>query len=306
MPRPAPAATRAAELLTLLAGHPTESFSLAELSRRLDVGLGSTHALAHALAEMGYVQRDPVDLNWSLGPSLVAVGDAAARRHPSIPRARVALHELACRYGLRGLLTALLDTRLLILHEVGVSRTGAAAERTTVGQRLPAVPPVAAIHVASASAEVRAAWLKLAPPAHRSAFEHLLQEVRTTGWVVRFGQRYQPRLRRSLRQLQEEPYADAAQAAVRDAVGDLADPDAVGTTIDARRTYDVVNLAVLAGSPATTTTTATASEGGVGAGAGDSGGLVGLYLVDFPPTITGAELRPIVADLLAITKELKP
>jgi DNA-binding IclR family transcriptional regulator len=290
MPRPAPAASRAAELLNLLAAHPTESFSLAELSRRLDVGLGSTHALAHALAEMGYVQRDAGDMSWSLGPSLVAVGDAAARRHPLIPRARAALHDLACRYGLRGLMTSLLGTRLVILHEVGVLRVGP-VERTTVGQRLPAVPPVAAIHVAYAGADARAAWLDLAPPVHRSAFEHLLAEVRAAGWLVRFGQEYQPRLRRSLRQLQDEPYADEARAAVRDAVGDLADPDAVGTAIGAQRTYDVVNLAVLAGAP-----TVEAD--------GASGTSVGLYLVDFPSTVAGAELQPMVRDLRRLAEDL--
>lgn len=286
MPRPAPAATRAAELLNLLAAHPTESFSLAELSRRLDVGLGSTHALAHALAEMGYVQRDPDDLSWSLGPLLVAVGDAAARRHPLIPKARAALHDLACRYGLRALLTALQGTRLLILHQVGTGvdrppppRSGTA--RTTVGQRLPAVPPVGAVHAAHAGSEVQRAWLDMAPSEHRADFERLLKDVRATGWVVRFGQRHQPRLRRSLRQLQDEPYADAAQEAVRDAVGELADPDAVGTSLDPRRTYDVVNLATLAGS-------------------------VGLYLVDFPPTITGAALQPMIDDLLDLAAELTP
>lgn len=285
MPRPAPAATRAAELLNLLAAHPTESFSLAELSRRLDVGLGSTHALAHALAEMGYVQRDPDDLSWSLGPLLVAVGDAAARRHPLIPRARAALDDLACRYGLRGLLTALQGTRLLILHQVGTGvdrpppRSGTG--RTTVGQRLPAVPPVGAVHVAHASDDVQRTWLDMARSEHRADFERLLKDVCATGWVVRFGQRHQPRLRRSLRQLQDEPYADAAQEAVRDAVGELADPDAVGTSLDPGRTYDVVNLATLAGS-------------------------VGLYLVDFPPTITGAALQPMIDDLLNLATELIP
>ena len=88
VPRPAPAAWRAVQILELLTTHAVDSFSLSEIARRLSLNVASTHTVLAVLEEAGYVVRHPTRKTYGLGPSLVAAGDAALRRYPAIDAAR--------------------------------------------------------------------------------------------------------------------------------------------------------------------------------------------------------------------------
>lgn len=271
MPRPALSATRSTMVLDLLAAHPDQPLSLSEVARRLDINASSAHAVMHALADVGYVQRDE-ELLWSLGPALVVIGAAASRRHPLIARARAALSELAEEHDLEGLLTTWMGDELLILESV--RRAGPVA---TVGQRLPVIPPVAAIHVAHARADAQATWLESAPRRLRAAYRQLLDEIAVTGWVARQDQAPQPRLRRSLRHLQTHPTDRSAREAVADAVAALEQPASVLTEFSSRRSYDLAHVASLA----------TAS----------SGASVGMYLVGFSGPVRGTDAEALATAL---------
>src|SRR5215211_4705039 len=74
---PSPAVLRACDLLEHLAAHPSESFSVSELARSVEVPRATCDSVLLALADRGLVHRDP-DLRYSLGAGCRALGDAAA------------------------------------------------------------------------------------------------------------------------------------------------------------------------------------------------------------------------------------
>src|SRR4051794_16756689 len=95
MPRPALSATRAVAVLNFLAAHPRDSFTLSDLSARLDINLASAHSLLAALTDAGYVVRDARQRTYGLGPTVDALGIAALERHAVIDLARDAARQLA-------------------------------------------------------------------------------------------------------------------------------------------------------------------------------------------------------------------
>ena len=84
MVRPAPAASRAVEILYYLTAHPRRAFTLSELVRALGINVSSAHAILAVLTDTGLVIRDPVHKTYVLGPALAAVGFAALDQHPSV------------------------------------------------------------------------------------------------------------------------------------------------------------------------------------------------------------------------------
>jgi DNA-binding IclR family transcriptional regulator len=265
MARPALSARRSTEVLNLLAAHPDETFTLSNLARRLEINVSSLHAVLHALGDEGYVRRDPQSMTWSLGPVLVALGEAAARRHPLLELARHELAVLAGSLGVEGLLTAVAGDYLVILESVGRATDG----RTTVGQRVPIVPPVAAVHMAVSAEDVQRGWLASAPARARPALRQLLADVAATGWAARVGTDPQPRLRRALAQRQDHPHGPDADDEIADVVRELADPASVVSSFEPRRRLEIAHLASPVVEP--------------------DGGVLGLYLVGFGAGITGRD-----------------
>src|SRR5258708_37627648 len=87
MPRPALSGDRALQVIDVLVAHPTQRFTLTELSRRTAINPASAHALLAVMLRAGYVQRHPEHKTYTLGPALVAAGDTpAAARAPPRPR----------------------------------------------------------------------------------------------------------------------------------------------------------------------------------------------------------------------------
>src|SRR4029079_18989374 len=80
MARPAPAIGRTIALLNFLAAHPDEAFGLSELARRLDINKATAHAMLATLTASGYLLRHPTTKSFTLGPALIAVGNAAGGR----------------------------------------------------------------------------------------------------------------------------------------------------------------------------------------------------------------------------------
>ena len=56
MPRPALSADRALQVIDVLVAHPTQRFTLTELSRRTSINPASAHALLAVMLRAGYVQ----------------------------------------------------------------------------------------------------------------------------------------------------------------------------------------------------------------------------------------------------------
>ena len=111
MARPAPAASRAIQILDLLVTHPTERFTLTELVRRTGMSLGSAHATLAVLEGSGHVSRNTTSRAYSLGPALVVAGVVALEHHPAIDAARQVIEPLAAELGVE----VLVNTARLVL-----------------------------------------------------------------------------------------------------------------------------------------------------------------------------------------------
>ena len=84
MARPAPGADRSVAVLELLADHPDERFTLSEVARRCGLNKATAHALLSALTAHGILLRHPEEKRYSLGPRLIAIGDAAHRGYAEL------------------------------------------------------------------------------------------------------------------------------------------------------------------------------------------------------------------------------
>lgn len=184
MPRPALSATRATHVLSQLAVHPDGQWTIAELSRTLDINLSSLHAVLATLEAEGFVRRDPVSRSYRIGPSAAALGIGALRSQPVITSAEHDLDGLARELGLEGFVTAAGGATIVVLARVGHHRPSSPSLR--VAQRIPLVPPLGAVFVAWADDAERNAWLESASPAdtERDLRDETLRVVRGRGYAV--------------------------------------------------------------------------------------------------------------------------
>ena len=180
MTRPALSATRAVAVLNFLAAHAAEEFTLTDLAAKLAINLASAHALLVVLTDAGYVTRHQRLRTYSLGPSVVALGNAALERHPAIEHAHQEARRLSGELGLGVAVTALAGNDILFLERVGEHRPRDIGVQ--VGQRVPLVPPVGAVFVAWHDAE---SWLARAD--NRQDMEEVLADVRSRGWAAALG-----------------------------------------------------------------------------------------------------------------------
>lgn len=274
MARPAPAVERTTAILDFLAAHPSEPWSLSELSRRLDLNKATAHSLLSALTDAGYLVRHPSRKDYALGPALIGVGRAALEQFPVVDFARPEMRRLADELGLECLASAAVDGEMVILERAGTPRPLGVS--VAVGQRLPIVPPFGTAFVAWEGADAVTRWLRRAGPSTTEAelaqYEAALRAVRERGYSVTLEADTHVRLGRVL--------ADRGRA--RDDVGALVDElgheEYLLIDLDPGRSYRVNHL---------------------GAPVFDASGQVAILLVllGFRGTLSGAEV-PALAERL--------
>lgn len=173
-------------MLNFLAANAPEQFTLSDISDRLDINLASTHALLNTMEDEGYVVRHPRLRTYSLGASVVALGNAALQSHPAIACANDEAHQLSTELQLSVAVTARAGEDIVFLGRMGEHR--ARDIEAYAGQRIPLSPPVGAVFVAWGDAQ---AWLAMA--ADQAEMESVLDEVRMRGWAASFEpDHYQP------------------------------------------------------------------------------------------------------------------
>lgn len=160
MARPAPGADRSVAVLELLASHPDERFTLSEVARRCGLNKATAHALLNALSEHGVLLRHPGEKRYSLGPRLVAIGEAARHGYTAIDFVGPVLDRLASTTGLWARAWQMADDQMAVVASAG--GPGGADPLTL---RLPAAPPVGALFVAWSDDPTIEAWLARAATA---------------------------------------------------------------------------------------------------------------------------------------------
>lgn len=200
MARRTPAVERAVAVLNHLAANQDESFTLSELSRDLDINKATAHALLATLVDASYLVRDEEDKTYSLGPALIAVGNAAVEGFPAATLAEEPMRRIADEFDLECVASAAIGDEIVILVSVGSGRPIGMNIRP--GMRLPLVPPLGTVFVAWEGRERIDHWLSgLGPGADAADFERYrsaLDVVRERGFSVGLGGDEQQRLVESL------------------------------------------------------------------------------------------------------------
>lgn len=200
MVRRAPAVERAVAVLNRLAQEPQQRWSLSDLARELDLSKATAHAVMTSLVETGYVARDDEDKTYSLGPALIAVGNAAQSAFPGARVAQGQMDQLAARFDLEVIASTAIGEEIVILARSGNPRPLGIDVRP--GQRLPLVPPLGTVFVAWADEHEIEGWLaKLGPDAtetDREAARDALRIVRERRFSVALGGERQQRIVREL------------------------------------------------------------------------------------------------------------
>ena len=176
---------RAVDLLDLLAAHPTESFLMSELCRRVGINGASAHAVLGVLERAGYVDRHPRNRTYTLGVGAFVIGQASMRQHPAVTVAAPEIEALSTALDVEVIVAAQVGDSLVYLDSAGRPRSGAGFR---VGQRVPCVPPYGTVHVAwSTEAEI-ADWLQRAPTpltdAQRAEQLTVLTAIRRRGYAI--------------------------------------------------------------------------------------------------------------------------
>jgi DNA-binding IclR family transcriptional regulator len=94
MTRSSPGVRRVAAILNFMASHPGQAFALSDLVRALKLSRATCHALLTGLVEVGYLYR-ATDKSYVLGPSLAAIGRAAAEHSSPMQIAQPEMRQLA-------------------------------------------------------------------------------------------------------------------------------------------------------------------------------------------------------------------
>jgi DNA-binding IclR family transcriptional regulator len=186
MSRRAPAVERTVAVLNYLASHPGERFSLSEIARDLGLSKATLHAILGALTETGYLVRDPAQKTYALGPTLVALGNAAVASFPAVDCALPEMQSLTDELGLDCVASAAIGDEIVVLARTGALRPFGV--NVQPGQRLPLVPPLGTVFVAWARPERVDRYLSAlgptVPAARRARHREAIAAVRERGFSV--------------------------------------------------------------------------------------------------------------------------
>ena len=164
--------------------------------RASGINVASCHAILAALAARGYVRRDPEQKTFSLGPVLVAAGEAALRSQPMLARARDVALDLARDLAVPVLLTAAVDDEMVGIFSL--PDPSGHRPKLATGERRPMVPPLGAPFVAWGGEEAIAAWLVRGGHAGEAGFaadqRRALGLIRARGFQVLLRNPDSPRL----------------------------------------------------------------------------------------------------------------
>ena len=213
MARRAPAVERAVAVLNYLSSHPGERFSLSEIARDLTLNKATLHAILGALTDAGYLSRDPEQKTYSLGPALVALGNAALGTFSAADYALPEMQALTEELGLDCVASAAIHDEIVILARTGTPRPFGI--NVVPGQRLPLAPPLGTVFVAWSDDDAIDRYLaRVGPPSSTQRLERYrraITAVRARGYSVGLEGPPPPRARDSHR----GPHAPTLEESVR-------------------------------------------------------------------------------------------
>src|ERR1044072_4479692 len=115
--------SRVLDVITLLAAHPMEDFSLAEIARQLEMSKASAHRLLVTMADADFLARNARHKTYSLGMGLLAVGQAALQKYPGLDFARSEIAKLSIELNVQCSAAAMIGGDLQILAREGTPQS---------------------------------------------------------------------------------------------------------------------------------------------------------------------------------------
>ncbi len=244
MARPALSAARTTDILDLFAAFPGRAFTMSEIIKATGINVASCHAVLSVLTQRGYLSRREGDKNYTLGPALLCVGQAAFQALPLAVRAREAAARLFEELQTPVLLSTIAGDEILSLAAFATSDGRSTGLR--VGQRAPLIPPNGAHFLAWASEPDISAWLARSANQDEANIDSLratLALVRQRGFQVTLRTSTKTELAMLMAQMAtgQPPldYKTQVTHALSDASWPLSQPE----TIEPGESYDIVLIA---------------------------------------------------------------
>ncbi|EHB53545.1 transcriptional regulator, IclR family [Mycolicibacterium rhodesiae JS60] len=230
-----PPTGRVIAVMEMLGADPGRQFSLAEISRRLDISRATGHAILATLVAHEWVTRDPRSARYAWGPAIASLAKPA-------DLFRGELEELAAATGTQVYLARREANSLVIIDVTGESLT---APRIGRGARTPFVAPFGRDYVAWSNPEAQRAWLEaIGQPsdALRTRISAVLTETRDRGFVVERLTREYLRVYSALQALSGDGEVDAITAQLARAFADLSVIDVLPSELGAGATHSIATV----------------------------------------------------------------
>jgi DNA-binding IclR family transcriptional regulator len=177
VPRRAPAVERVIAVLNLLAAHPGQADTLSDIARDLSLNKATLHALLWALTETGYLFRDPQTKSYTLGPALIALGNAATEGSTVVQAAKPEMEALRAELGFDCICSAAIQDEIVILARTGRPRPFGI--NVLPGMRVPLAPPLGTVFVAwSPDAEIERYLARVGPVGSSKQLDHYRRAVK--------------------------------------------------------------------------------------------------------------------------------
>lgn len=148
-------------ILELMAAHPVERFTLSEVARRCSLNKATAHALLAALSQRGILLRHPDEKRYSLGPRLVAIGEAAQRGYTATDFAPAVLHRLSMATGRWARALVRRGDAVTVIAQTRIPADVDPLDPVA----LPLIPPLGAVWMAWSDRHSIEAWLARATTA---------------------------------------------------------------------------------------------------------------------------------------------
>jgi DNA-binding IclR family transcriptional regulator len=242
MPRSSPATARVVAVLNFLADNPRQFFSLSELARQLNLNKATAHGLLNGLAEAGYVFRNPADKSFSLGPAVVALGQAAvAPDSKVIAFAHPEMVMLADSIGVQCIASIAVGNEIVVAATAGSPVLSNVSE---LGFRTRLFPPHGLIFVAWEPEDAIEDYLdNVTRVKERAHYRTLLENVRERGYSLAANARARSRLDAALLAVRDEEITSDVQQTLAQLAAELAGEESELMSIDPRKEYHVSAIA---------------------------------------------------------------
>jgi DNA-binding IclR family transcriptional regulator len=196
-------AARAIAIVEFLAIRPTETFTVAEIARRVGLNKSTTYTLIRTLRRAGWAFRSPIDLRYGIGPTVIVLGEAAAQALPEVSFARPIMERLASDFGRECVLSTLVGDEIVVLASTGPSELGTLWNRP--GSKSPCSPPFGSLFMAWQDPQQQKRWFERGTVVSVERFEELaadLELIKRRGFVATLKSTVEAQLAQVMRDIQ--------------------------------------------------------------------------------------------------------